>query len=47
MFWTPSRWMLADSFTKEMKSHEALDLLLQKNGYSLRQEVLEKAVDGG
>jgi len=47
VFWIPSRWMLADSFTKEMKSHEALELLLRQGGYSLQQEVLEQAAAHG
>jgi hypothetical protein len=47
IFWIPTRWMLADSFTKAMAKHEALEILLQKGGYSLQQEVLEGVTSGG
>ena len=43
IFWIPTAWMLADSFTKEMNYQEALDLLLMKSGYSLKAEALENA----
>lgn len=41
LFWMPTRWQLADSFTKEMRQHEALDMLLRYHGFALKQDILE------
>ena len=40
VFWTPTKWMLADSLTKEMKQHEALNIVMRTGSYSLQQDAL-------
>ena len=40
VFWTPTKWMLADSMTKEMNEHEALTIVVKNGSYSLQQNAL-------
>ena len=42
LHWCPSAWQLADSMTKDMRHHVALEFSLQHGGLSLSGTVLEQ-----